>query len=336
VATLNRHSAPDIDDTARDDTARDDTARDDITPQDLAPQDLAPTDDGPAAAHEDGNRPARTGERRRLSAPRSRMGYSVGVATVCVLALFNLVAGEPAASATADPQEQASVAVADALGIDGAGIEEPSAEEPELLGQLAASRAERDAEQAAAADSQAQAEQAAAAAKAEAEAKAAAEAAAAAAAAAEAEAQAKKAAEEKQAAAAPAAAAPAAGTTATAVAKITNSAGPIRPQAQAAANAVVSNVPGAGNITLGGTRASAADPHGHPSGLAVDYMVGSDSALGDAIVEYHIAHWDELGVEYIIWQQRMLSSPNGSWKQMENRGSATANHMDHPHVNYRG
>ena len=64
-------------------------------------------------------------------------------------------------------------------------------------------------------------------------------------------------------------------------------------------------------------------------------MVVSDAALGDAIVEYHRAHWDELGVEYIIWQQRMLSSPGGSWKRMSDRGSGTANHMDHPHVNYR-
>ena len=76
----------------------------------------------------------------------------------------------------------------------------------------------------------------------------------------------------------------------------------MRPQAQAAANAVVSNVPGAAGITIGGTRASAADPGGHPSGLALDYMVLSNDALGDAIVAYHIAHWDELGVEYIIWQ----------------------------------
>jgi hypothetical protein len=65
-------------------------------------------------------------------------------------------------------------------------------------------------------------------------------------------------------------------------------------------------------------------------------MVMSDAALGDAIVEYHIANWDELGVDYIIWQQRMLSSPGGAWKAMADRGSATANHMDHPHVNYRG
>ncbi|KGH44486.1 hypothetical protein IN07_23300, partial [Modestobacter caceresii] len=132
-----------------------------------------------------------------------------------------------------------------------------------------------------------------------------------------------------------AAAASSPGTAVSAIAKISNSAGPIKPQAQAAANAVVSNVPGAGSITLGGTRPSAADPHGHPSGLAVDYMVMSDSALGDAIVAYHVANWAELGVDYIIWEQRMLSSPGGSWKQMEDRGSVTANHFDHPHVNYR-
>jgi hypothetical protein len=137
-------------------------------------------------------------------------------------------------------------------------------------------------------------------------------------------------------AAAPAAAAPRAAAAAGAVARIKNSAGPVAAVVQAAANAVVSNVPGADSITLGGTRPSAADPGGHPSGLALDYMVMSDAALGDAIVEYHIAHWDELGVDYIIWQQRMLSSPNGSWKAMADRGGATANHMDHPHVNYRG
>ena len=104
---------------------------------------------------------------------------------------------------------------------------------------------------------------------------------------------------------------------------------------QAAANAVVGNVPGAGAITLGGTRASATDPGGHPSGLALDYMVLTNRALGNAIVAYHVAHWNELGVAYIIWEQRILSSPGGAWKPMENRGSVTANHFDHVHVNYR-
>jgi hypothetical protein len=122
---------------------------------------------------------------------------------------------------------------------------------------------------------------------------------------------------------------------ATVVAQISNSSGNVQPQAQAAANAVVANVPGADGITIGGTRASATDPGGHPSGLALDYMVGTDAALGDAIAQYQIEHWDELGVEYVIWQQRMLSSPTGSWQPMEDRGSTTANHYDHVHVNYR-
>jgi hypothetical protein len=248
------------------------------------------------------------------------VAYALGIATVCTVALAELMVGGRA-TATSEP-DLTSAAVADALGIQGRAVDAPAVQDPRLLEQLAASRSERDADQAAAAASQAQSEQAAAAARAEAEAQAAAEAAAAAAAAAAAEA-----------AATAAAAAPSA---ATAVATISNSAGPVRPQAQAAANAVVSNVPGTDGITIGGTRSSAADPHGHPSGLALDYMVGSNAALGDEIVAYHLAHWDELGVKYITWQQRMLSSPGGSWTQMENRGSPTANHMDHPHVNYRG
>jgi LysM repeat protein len=133
-----------------------------------------------------------------------------------------------------------------------------------------------------------------------------------------------------------AAAAPAAAPAPAARAHIVNSAGSVKPQVQVAANRVVTEVSGAAGITLGGTRASAVDPHGHPSGLALDYMVMSDAALGDAIAQYHIAHWDELGVEYVIWQQKILTSPTGSWKQMEDRGSATANHYDHVHVNYRG
>jgi hypothetical protein len=275
---------------------------------------------------------------RRASAPRSRLGYAAGITTVCALALVNMLTGQPA-TATVEPT--GSVAVAEALGIGGTEIPQTATpEDAQALGQLAASRAERAAEQAEAAQSQSQAEQAAAEAKA-AEERAAAEAAAAAAAAeaeaaAAAEAEAAEATEATEATETEESAPAPAGTAVTAIAQISNSAGPISGVAQAAANAVVSNVPGAGSITIGGTRPSAADPGGHPSGLALDYMVLSDAALGDAIVEYHIANWDTLGVEYIIWQQRMLSSPGGSWSYMEDRGSATANHMDHPHVNYRG
>jgi hypothetical protein len=120
-----------------------------------------------------------------------------------------------------------------------------------------------------------------------------------------------------------------------AAAHIINRAGPVRPQAQRAANAIVAGVPGADDITIYGTRASAVDKKGHPSGLALDYMVGSDAALGFQIVTFHHAYWNELGVDYIIWEQKILTSPTGQWRQMKDRGSATANHMDHVHVNYR-
>jgi hypothetical protein len=118
-------------------------------------------------------------------------------------------------------------------------------------------------------------------------------------------------------------------------APIQNSFGPVSPRAQEAADAIFTQVRGASLITIGGTRSSAYDPNGHPSGNALDYMVLSDTALGDAIVQYHIDHWDELGVEYLIWQQRIRYGPNDGWNAMENRGTPTANHMDHPHVNYR-
>lgn len=58
-------------------------------------------------------------------------------------------------------------------------------------------------------------------------------------------------------------------------------------------------------------------------------------ALGNAIVQYTIAHWAELGVEYVIYRQRILQSPTGAWTAMPDRGSPTANHLDHVHVNYR-
>jgi murein DD-endopeptidase MepM/ murein hydrolase activator NlpD len=115
-------------------------------------------------------------------------------------------------------------------------------------------------------------------------------------------------------------------------APVTNSAGPLNPGAAAAADAVWAAVPGIHSI--GGTRASAVDPAGHPSGNALDFMVGTDAALGDRVVAYHEANWDALGVEYVIWQQRIKTSKGGAWVGMPDRGGVTENHFDHPHVNY--
>jgi hypothetical protein len=252
--------------------------------------------------------------------------------------LVNVLVGvDPPAQAEADVAE--SVSVAAELGLSAQSS--PAEAQPDLqpLSELAASRGSREAAESSAQQAQAAADQATLdRQRAEAEAAVAAQAEAAAAA----QAQAAAAAQAAQVPAAGGAqpsggrgAAVVAGATATAVARISNSAGPVSGRVQAAANAVVSNVPGTGSITLGGTRASAADPGGHPSGNALDYMVLSDQSLGNAIVAHHVAHWDELGVDYIIYRQRILQSPGGAWSTMADRGSATANHYDHVHVNYR-
>ena len=110
--------------------------------------------------------PTRSARRRHAAVPQRRVAFGIGMATVCSVALVNLMAGQPA-TATVEPT--GSVAVAQALGIDSTQAELPAAEPAQALGQLAASRAERDADQATAALLQSRAEQAAAAAKAEAE-----------------------------------------------------------------------------------------------------------------------------------------------------------------------
>jgi hypothetical protein len=285
-----------------------------------------------------GRRDRATRARHRPPSHFRRPGLYLGVAAAGAITVSVLIGTEPAAQVEAGAGPSEPVSVAQQLGLTGAPALVEATPDLQPLEQLAASRSTREAARTAAQQVQAAADQAVLD-RQRAEAEAAAETAARAAAEAAAQQQAAEAAAQQE-AAAPAAEPPtveaATSAVAGAVARISNSAGKVKAQAQAAADAVVSHVPGAGGITIGGTRASATDPDGHPSGLALDYMVGSNDSLGDAIVEYHIAHWNELGVEYVIWQQRILSSPNGSFKQMADRGDATANHMDHPHVNYRG
>lgn len=86
---------------------------------------------------------------------------------------------------------------------------------------------------------------------------------------------------------------------------------------------------------LGGYRASAIDPAGHPSGKAVDFMVYSNNAQGDRILQYVFKNWNRLGVSYVIWEQRYYSGPYVSGSLMPNRGSITANHWDHVHINFK-
>ncbi|MBP2370206.1 hypothetical protein [Pseudonocardia parietis] len=68
----------------------------------------------------------------------------------------------------------------------------------------------------------------------------------------------------------------------------------------------------------------------HPTGHALDFMV--DVATGNRLADYVLARRAELGVTYVIWRQRY--NDGSGWDLMEDRGSPTANHMDHVHVSF--
>jgi hypothetical protein len=75
--------------------------------------------------------------------------------------------------------------------------------------------------------------------------------------------------------------------------------------------------------------------HSPTQQLAADFMVGSNRAMGDAVAQYVIDNAAGFKVEYVIWQQRIYMIGGSGWSAMEDRGSATANHMDHVHVSFK-
>lgn len=109
--------------------------------------------------------------------------------------------------------------------------------------------------------------------------------------------------------------------------------GPVQPHAR-----IVAEHLGAmfGIRTIGGYREDAVDQGGHPAGLALDIMtndIPNGDQIGDQMAAYLIAHVDELSVDYLIWQQRLWLPRVGAWSPMPDRGSISANHYDHIHLN---
>ncbi|WP_232665020.1 hypothetical protein [Pseudonocardia sp. TRM90224] len=68
----------------------------------------------------------------------------------------------------------------------------------------------------------------------------------------------------------------------------------------------------------------------HPSGKAIDFMIGR--AAGDQLAQCALNNKKELGITYVIWRQRI--NYGSGWEAMEDRGSPTANHYDHVHVSF--
>ena len=81
---------------------------------------------------------------------------------------------------------------------------------------------------------------------------------------------------------------------------------------------------------IGGYRAS--DPYpDHPSGLALDIMVGNSNPIGDEINDWLHRQMVPLALNYTIWKQ-FYRPAGGGGNLMEDRGSVTQNHYDHVHA----
>ena len=75
----------------------------------------------------------------------------------------------------------------------------------------------------------------------------------------------------------------------------------------------------------------------HGQGRALDCMI-SDSSVGWAAARWVRANAKSLGVSEVIYRQQIWTVQRSSdgWRSMSDRGSPTANHMDHVHVSVYG
>ena len=77
----------------------------------------------------------------------------------------------------------------------------------------------------------------------------------------------------------------------------------------------------------------------HPSGRALDLMIPNYKSKAGKQLGYDLSRWlrahhKELGINYIIWDQRIWNVQRASsgWRKMGGRGSDSANHKNHIHV----
>ncbi len=81
---------------------------------------------------------------------------------------------------------------------------------------------------------------------------------------------------------------------------------------------------------VGGWRARSLSVH--QFGRAIDFMTYGNTSQGYAVRDFLVAHAKEFGVDHIIYRQQIWTPYRPTWRHMADRGSATANHMDHVHV----
>jgi hypothetical protein len=86
-----------------------------------------------------------------------------------------------------------------------------------------------------------------------------------------------------------------------------------------------------GISNIGGYRPGGDGYDEHVTGRALDVMVGSDKAKGDAVKDFALANASAIDLKWAIWRQH-LYYPGGGGYDMNDRGNPTANHMDHVHI----
>ena len=104
----------------------------------------------------------------------------------------------------------------------------------------------------------------------------------------------------------------------------------LKPKAMVVYNAVTAKW---SFTSIGGYRASSLS--NHQLGGAIDFMTFSDSSKGWEVANYLAANADAFNIDHIIFQQKIWTPYKPYWRGMANRGSATANHMDHVHVSVK-
>ena len=77
----------------------------------------------------------------------------------------------------------------------------------------------------------------------------------------------------------------------------------------------------------------------HPSGRALDLMIPNYKSKAGKKLGHDLSRWlqarhDELGINYIIWDQHIwnVQRDKQGWRKMASRGSDSANHKNHVHV----
>lgn len=111
----------------------------------------------------------------------------------------------------------------------------------------------------------------------------------------------------------------------------------LKPNAAKTSNAAVAKFPRI--KTVYGVRPGAGD---HSTGRALDLMVpnyrsASGKRLGGDLAAWAKGNAKSLGISYVIWNQRIwsVSRSREGWRAMAGRGSDSANHKDHVHINVK-